>query len=87
MGILEKILGKEKTETKNESKKAGDDVRREKTKTPSLAKGSIFDKLKSQKEQSAKKEPKVKAERAARKAAQKSAQKSSQKTVKPEKRK
>ena len=40
----------------------------------SPVKTSIFDKVRSQKEQSAKKAPKVKAERAAQKAAQKSAQ-------------
>lgn len=84
MDILKKILGKVKTATKsgNESKKARDDANREKMKTPSPAKTSIVDKVKSQKEQSAKKAPKGKAERAARKAAQKSTQKSAQKAVK-----
>ena len=38
MGILEKILGKEKTETKKESKKASDDANREKMRTPTPAK-------------------------------------------------
>ncbi len=82
MGILKNILGKEETETKKESKKAKDDANREKMRTPSPVKTSTFDKVKSQKEQSAKKAPKVKAEHAAQKAAQKSAQKSAQKTVK-----
>lgn len=82
MGILRKILGKEETETKNRSKKASDDANREKMRTHSQEKTSIFEKVKSQKEQSAKKAPNVKAERAAQKAAQKSAQKSAQKTLK-----
>ncbi len=83
MGILRKILGKEEeTEIKKKSKKARDDANREKMRTPSPEKTSIFDKVRSQKEQGAKKAPKVKAERAAQKAAQKSAQKSAQKTVK-----
>ncbi len=82
MGILIKILGKEETETKKKSKKARDDANREKMRAPSPGKKSIFDKVRSQKEQSTKKIPKVKAERAAQKAAQKSAQKSAQKTVK-----
>ncbi|MGB9938636.1 hypothetical protein [Methanosarcina sp.] len=82
MGILRKIFGKEETETKKESKKARDDANREKIRKPSPAKTSIIDKVKSQKEQSAKKAPKGKAERAAEKAAQKSAQKAAQKTVK-----
>ena len=125
MGILEKILGKEKTETKKESKKANDDANtvlhqldqkiiyphydfkhltekyfeigmklddfliqlvkywnREKMRIPAPVKTSVFDKVRSQKEQSAKKAPKVKAERASQKAAQKSAQKTAQKTVK-----
>ena len=33
MGILRKILGKEETETKKESKKASDNANREKTRT------------------------------------------------------
>jgi hypothetical protein len=82
MDILKKILGKVKTVTKKESKKARDDANREKMKTPSPAKTSIVDKVKSQKQQSAKKAPKGKAERAAQKAAQKSTQKAAQKTVK-----
>lgn len=87
MDILKKIFGKKETETRTESKKARDDARREKTKTPSTAKTSIIDKVKSQKEQNAKeqnakKAPKGKAERAAQKAAQKSAQKTAQKAVK-----
>ena len=82
MGILRKIFGKEETETGKESKKARDEANREKIKTPSPAKTSIIDKVKSQKEQNAKKAPKGKAERAAEKAAQKSAQKAAQKAVK-----
>ena len=82
MGILKKILGIEETETKNESKKVRDDVNREEMRTSSPAKTSILDKVRSQKEQSAKKAPKVKAEHAAQKAAQKSAQKSAQKAIK-----
>ncbi len=75
MGILKKILGKEKTEIKKKSKKARDDANRKKMRTPSSEKTSILDKIRSQKEQGAKKAPKVKAELAAQKAAQKSAQK------------
>jgi hypothetical protein len=82
MGILKKILGKEETETKNKSKKALDDAKRDKMKTPAPEKTSVLDKVRSQKEQSAKKAPKVKAERAAQKSAQKSAQNVAQKTVK-----
>jgi hypothetical protein len=82
MGILSKIFGKGETETKKESKKASDNANREKIRTPSPAKTSIIDKVRSQKEQTAKKAPKGKAEHAAQKAAQKSAQKSAQKTVK-----
>jgi len=82
MGILRKIFGKEETETKKESKKARDDANREKIRTPSPAKTSIIDKVKSQKEQNAKKAPKGKAEHASQKAAQKSAQKAAQKAVK-----
>jgi hypothetical protein len=82
MDILRKILGKKETETKKESKKVRDDANREKIRTPSPAKTSIIDKVKSQKEQTVKKAPKGKAERAAEKAAQKSAQKSAQKAVK-----
>ncbi len=67
MDILRKILGKKETETKKESKKARDDANREKIRTPSPAKTSIIDKVKSQKEQNAKKAPKGKAERAAQK--------------------
>jgi len=50
MGILNKILGKEKTEIKKESKKANDDANRERMRTPSPAKTSIVDKIRSQKE-------------------------------------
>jgi hypothetical protein len=50
--------------------------------TPTPAKTSVLDKVRSQKEHSAKKAPKVKAERASQKTAQKSAQKAAQKTVK-----
>jgi len=82
MGILKKIFGKEESETKKESKKVMDDANREQMRTSSPVETSIFDKVKSQKEQSAKKAPKVKAERAAQKAAQNAAQKSAQKTVK-----
>lgn len=82
MGILRKILGKEEIETKKESKKDIDDAKREKMITPSPAKTSIIDRIKSQKEQNAKKAPKGKAERAAQKAAEKSAQKAAQKAVK-----
>jgi hypothetical protein len=78
MGILRKILGKEETETKKKSKKDNDDANRKKMRTSSPEKASISDKVRSQKEQSSKKAPRVKAERAA----QKSAQKSAQKTVK-----
>ena len=42
MEILEKILGKEKTETKKESKKASDDANREKMRTQTPAKTSLF---------------------------------------------
>ena len=73
MGILGKIFGEE-TQTKKEPKKARDDVNREKMRTPLPVKTSIIDKVRSQKEQDAKKAPKVKAERAEQKAAQKSAQ-------------
>lgn len=82
MGLLRKIFGKEETETKKEYKKARDDANREKIRAPSPEKTSIIDKVKSQKEQNAKKAPKGKAERAAQKAAQKSAQKAAQKAVK-----
>ena len=82
MGILRKILGKEEIETKKESKKDIDDAKREKMRTPSPAKTSIIDRIKSQKEQNAKKAPKGKAERAAQKAAEKSVQKVAQKAVK-----
>jgi hypothetical protein len=82
MGILKKILGKEETETKNKSKKALDDAKRDKMRTPTPEKTSVLDKVRSQKEKSAKKAPKVKAERAAQKSAQKSAQNAAQKTVK-----
>lgn len=82
MGILSKIFGKKEIETKKESKKAIDDANREKMRTPSPAKTSIIDKVKSQKEQNVKKAPKGKAERAAQKAAEKSAQKAAQKAVK-----
>jgi SepF-like predicted cell division protein (DUF552 family) len=82
MDILKKIFGKKETETKKESRKARDDAKREKIRTPSPAKTSIIDKVKSQKEQNAKKAPKGKAERAAEKADQKSAQKAAQKAVK-----
>jgi len=82
MGILEKILGKEKTVTKKESKKANDDARREKMRTSTPVKSSVVDKVRSPKEQSAKKAPNVKAECASQKSAQKSAQQSAQKTIK-----
>ena len=74
----EKILAKEKTETKKgNQKKANDDANREKMRKPAPVKTSVFDKVRSQKEQSAKKAPKVKAERASQKAAQKKGQKNS----------
>jgi hypothetical protein len=82
MGILKKILGKQETEDKNKSKKALDDAKRDKIRTPTPEKTSVLDKVRSQKEQSAKKAPKVKAERAAQKSAQKSAQNVAQKAVK-----
>ncbi|WP_292373669.1 hypothetical protein [Methanosarcina sp. UBA411] len=82
MGILSKIFGKKEIETKKESKKAIDEANREKTRTSSPAKASIIDKVKSQKEQNAKRAPKGKAERASQKAAEKSAQKAAQKVVK-----
>ena len=82
MDILKKIFGKKEAETRMESKKARDDARRERIKTPSPSKTSNIDKIKSQKAQNAKKAPKGKAERAAQKAAQKSAQKTARKAVK-----
>jgi hypothetical protein len=81
MGILKKILGIEETETKNKSKKALNEAKRDKMRTPTPEKTSVLDKVRSQKEQSANKTPKVKAERAAQKS-QKSAQNVAQKAVK-----
>jgi hypothetical protein len=81
MGIFEKIFGKKETDTKNESKKVNDDANREKMRTALPEKASILDKVRSEKEQSAKKASKVKAERVSQKAAQKSAQKTAQRTA------
>jgi hypothetical protein len=82
MGILDRILGKEETEIKKESKKTSDDANRDKMRTSSPEKTSIFDKIRAQKEQSVKKVPKAKAERAAQKADHKSVQKAAQNAVK-----
>jgi hypothetical protein len=82
MSIFEKIFGKKETDTKNESKKVSDDANREKLRTALPEKTSILDKVRSEKEQSAKKASKVKAERVSQKAAQKSAQRAAQNTAK-----